>query len=97
MMRRGKFAVSVGADGTVFFYEFDGFSIYRAQFDVNSEGVIGWVNNDIINSPSVLAPTIDAHFATVFLRHQQQKENLFYHWCSLSCFREHNEADLASR
>ena len=97
MTRRGKFAASVGADGTVFLYEFDGFSIYRAQFDVNPEGAICWINNDIAISPSVLAPIIDAHFAAIFLRHQQQDRNSFYHWCSLSCFHEHNEASLTAR
>lgn len=89
VMKRGPFAISVGTDGTVFFYEFDGFATYRALFDVNPEGAVGWIDNDIHNSPQILAPKIDAYFALAFLRDPVRDDNRFDHWCSISCWLEH--------
>ena len=89
IMQYGKFAASVGTKGTVFFYEYDGFSEYRAQFDVAPDGAISWTNNDIANSPSALASKIDAYLALTFLRHGFVAGNPFRHSCSISCLLEH--------
>jgi len=90
MMRRGKFVMSVGTDGTVFFYEFDGWVTYRAQFDVDQDGTISWVDNDIVKSPAIVAQIIDTCFALTFLRYREPGENAFRHWCSIDCWLEHD-------
>jgi len=79
-------AISVGVGESATIYLANG-NIYEAQFSVDPENNISWSRNDL--KPAELQAMADRFFRLAF-RARNRLGVPFFHWCSISCGREHN-------
>ena len=85
---RQELAISVGVGGGVSFYERNG-KVLHALFDVDPENYVSWTRNDI--NSTVLPWHIDEFFRLALGAHRRNPTCQFTHWCTLACYREHND------
>jgi|GEM_PF-3209736 len=87
LLKRDKLAISIGVGEGLNFYLTDG-CIYEAQFSINAvSNDLDWLRNDL--KPTELQTMIDRFFPLAF-RARNLSSVSFFHWCSISCNREHN-------